>query len=182
MSLASTQQIAHHRLQRVLCLDRAPAEIFQANLVHLLVEGRVGRDGSFIVLICHLLNHLEFTKFYSFKEELQEAQNGRRTTIRPSHVLEVLSDGSRFAEIGASLKHVEASPRHEEVLFTFITSLHHMFHAFDYFSLISRFEVELVCARVKALLLETVSEVACDFWSRVLREIHNSLDNSLGSS
>ena len=56
-----------------------------------------------------------------------------------------------------------------------------MFHALDYFYLISRFEVELVCARVKALLLETVSEVACDFWSRVLREIHNSLDYTLGS-
>ena len=56
-----------------------------------------------------------------------------------------------------------------------------MFHALDYFCLISRFEVELVCARVKALLLETVSEVACDFWSRVLREIYNSLDYTLGS-
>ena len=55
-----------------------------------------------------------------------------------------------------------------------------MFHAFDYFCLISRFEVELVCARVKALLLEAVSEIACDFWSRVLREIHNSFDDTLG--
>ena len=76
MSLASTQQIAHHCLQRVLCLDSTPAKIFQANLVHLLVEGRVGGYGSFIVLICHLLDHLEFTKFYSLKEELHEAEDG----------------------------------------------------------------------------------------------------------
>ena len=75
MSLAPSQQIAHHCLQWILSLDGAPAEILQANLVHLLIEARITCYRRFIVLVGHLVDHIELTQVYSFDEKLYETEN-----------------------------------------------------------------------------------------------------------
>ena len=76
MSLAPTQQITHHCLQWILSLDGAPAEILQANLVHLFIEARIARERRFIVLVGHLIDHIELTQVHSFDEKLYETENG----------------------------------------------------------------------------------------------------------
>ena len=57
-----------------------------------------------------------------------------------------------------------------------------MFHALDHFLFVPSLEVELVGTRVKSLLFETVTKEPCDLWSCVLREINDSLDNTLGTN
>ena len=182
ISLAPTQQITHHCLQWILSLDGAPTKILQANLVHLFIEAWIACERRFIVLVGHLIDHIELTQVHSFDEELYETENGWWGAIRPLHVLKVLPDGSRFGRISASLQHVEASSRHEEILLTLIACLHYMFHALDHFLFVPSLEVELVGTRVKSLLFETVTKEPCDLWSWVLREINDSLDNTLGTN
>ena len=75
MSLAPTKQITHHCLQWILSLDGAPAEVLQANLIHLLIKARIACYRRFIVLVGHLVDHVELTQVHSFDEKFYKTEN-----------------------------------------------------------------------------------------------------------
>ena len=76
MSPSPTQHLVHHSLQRVLGLDRATTKVLHADLIYLLVEAGIACKRRFVVLVRHLIDHVELTQLDSLEQEFHEAEDG----------------------------------------------------------------------------------------------------------
>lgn len=145
--------MGQHLLHRILRFDRLTIEVLHTDLIDFFVEIVVPFQCLSIVLVRHLIDHLEFSKFYSLDEEVDKVEYGGVSTACVFDVSEVFSNRPCFVQLSCSLQHVQASSSHEEILFTFVTGRHHFLHAVDDFDFVPCFEVELVSLCEESLAL-----------------------------
>lgn len=71
---SAAEEIAQHRLHLVLFLDTL-VEVFLANRVDFLIEGRSSPEFDSIILVSHLLDKLKLLALDALDEEIHESQD-----------------------------------------------------------------------------------------------------------